>query len=333
MRLGAFRTLLETSVIESERLEPRRSLQVVVMGISLGMSLVMLLGKSYAWWISGSAAIMSDAAESVIHGFATGFAAYSLWYSQRPADPTHTYGHGKMAYFSAGFEGALIFSASLVIIGTAVRSLIVGVELQQLGVGLLITALLCGVNLMLGLSLVLVGRKERVLVLVSNGQHVLSDMWTSLAVVAGVGVVLLTGLTWLDPVVAILAGANIGWMGIRLMRKSVGGLLDEADPEALATAIALLERARAADEIKGFHQLRLRPSDNLIWIELHIQVPGKMSVTDSHARVTAIEERLRGEFPGREVHITSHVEPDPHVVAHPEGHPGIHDPFADQIDR
>jgi cation diffusion facilitator family transporter len=318
-------------VSEVKPKEARPLLQALVMGISLGMSLIMLAGKSYAWWVSGSAAIMSDAAESVIHGFATGFAAYSLWYSQRPADPTHTYGHGKMAYFSAGFEGALIFSASLVIIGTSVRELILGVELQQLGLGLIITGALCGINLLLGLSLVFVGRKERVLILVSNGQHVLSDMWTSLAVVGGVGVVLVTGLNWLDPVVAILAGANIGWMGIRLMRRSVGGLLDEADPKALATAITLLDGAREAGEIKGYHQLRLRPSDNLIWIEVHMQVPGKMSVTESHARVTAIEERLRREFPGREVHITSHVEPDPHSVAHPEGHPGIHDPFADQI--
>lgn len=309
----------------------RKSLQATVMAVSLGMSAVMLAGKSYAWWVSGSAAIMSDAAESVIHGFATGFAAYSLWYSQRPADPTHTYGHGKMAYFSAGFEGALIFTASLVIIGSSLRELMVGVELQDLGLGLIITAVLCFINLLLGLTLVAVGRREKVLILVSNGQHVLSDMWTSLAVVGGVGVVWLTGLFWLDPVVAILAGANIGWMGIRLMRKSVGGLLDEADPQALATAMALLDAARDAGEIRGYHQLRLRPSDNLIWIELHMQMPGSMTVTESHAHVTGVEERLRAEFPGREVHITSHVEPDPHSVAHPEGHPGIHDPFEDRI--
>lgn len=306
--------------------DPRSARLVpVVMGISLAASALMLGGKFAAYWVSGSAAILSDAAESLIHGVATGFAAYSLWYSRRPADATHTYGHGKIAYFSAGFEGALIFGASVVIIATAVWQLIHGVELHDLGLGILITGFLALVNLALGLSLVLVGRRQHVLILVANGKHVLSDMWTSLGVVIGVTIVWATGIVWLDPVVAMLVGANIGWTGIQLMRKSVAGLLDEADPSVVRGVLACLDEAQSGGEITGYHQLRLRHSDAVLWIEVHMMVCSEMTIAEGHARVTAIEERLRKRFAPSPLHITTHIEPDDHHEAHPHGHAGVND--------
>ena len=154
----------------------------------------MLAGKWTAYAITGSTAILADAAESIVHLAATSFAALSLWYSTRPADADHPYGHGKIAFFSAGFEGALILVASLAILWTAILSFVTGPQLANLGVGVVITAALGLINLGLGLLLIHVGKKHNALVLIANGQHVLSDMWTSLGVAGGVLLVWWTGV-------------------------------------------------------------------------------------------------------------------------------------------
>lgn len=195
------------------------------MSASLAVAVVMLVGKLTAYALTGSAAIFSDALESVIHLVATAIAGFSLWYAAQPPDPNHPYGHGKIAYFSSGLEGALILLAAVAIGYEAIQALVEGPSLENLGVGLAITAALGLVNLVLGLSLIRVGRRTNALVLVANGHHVLTDMWTSLGVLVGVGLVLVTGLEWLDPVVAILVGANILWTSVRLMREAYGGLM------------------------------------------------------------------------------------------------------------
>ncbi len=142
-----------------------------VMMASLAIAFLMLGGKTYAWLITGSAAILSDALESVVHLFATGFAAFSLWYSTRPADEEHPYGHGKVAYFSSGFEGALISIAAVSIMYTAIADIIRGPDVEQVGAGLLITGGLALVNLVLGWSLVYTGKKHNSIVLRANGYH------------------------------------------------------------------------------------------------------------------------------------------------------------------
>jgi len=179
-------------------------LSKIAMTSSLVVAVFMLVGKCTAYSITGSAAILSDAAESVIHIIATSLAGFSLWYSMRPADANHPYGHGKIAYFSAGFEGALILVASFAVIGVGIDGLIRGVELRRLDVGLGITAALALVNLGLGFFLVRTGKKTNQLILIANGKHVLTDMWTSAGVVLGVGLVYLTGITWLDPLMAVI---------------------------------------------------------------------------------------------------------------------------------
>lgn len=303
------------------------TLQITAMGLSLAVAVLMLVGKLTAYYISGSTAILSDAAESVIHLFATGIAAFSLWYSRQPSDPNHPYGHGKIAYFSAGFEGALILTAACYIIYASIQDLIVGPELRNLGMGLAITAALAAVNLALGAFLVMVGNTHNAFVLVANGKHVLTDMWTSAAVVAGVGLVLLTGIVWLDPVVALLAGLNILASAVRLMRKSFAGLLDEADPKSTQQILECLQRATSEGLLSGFHQLRHRNADDIVWIEVHMLVPNKLSVQEAHSRVTTVEDRIDALFPKHTVHVTSHIEPQAHHRAHPEGHPLLNDPF------
>ena len=290
------------------------------MAASLGVAVIMLVGKLAAYFITGSTAILSDALESVIHLFATGIAAVSLWYAAQPPDPNHPYGHGKIAYFSSAFEGILIAVAALGIIAASVQALVAGPELQQLGVGLVITAVLAAVNAVLGVSLIRVGKKHNALVLVANGRHVLTDMWTSLGVLVGIGLVWWTGLEWLDPVVALLVGANIIWTALRLLVQSYEGLMEKVDAEETVGIVERLNAAQAEGRLSGWHQLRHRRVNDQVWIEVHLLFPPDLSLTDAHARATAIETEIDVLFPKDDVLVTSHLEPDTHE------HPDVNDP-------
>ena len=297
------------------------------MGLSLGVSVLMLVGKLAATVLTGSTAILSDAAESVIHLFATGFAGFSLWYAATPPDPDHPYGHGKIAYFASAVEGTLILIAALIIAGMAVRDFIAGPDLRQLDTGLFLLGGLTAVNLGLGWYLVRTGRRTNSLVLVSNGQHVLTDMWTSLGVIAGVGLVWATGVTWFDPAVGLLVAANILWTASRLLRRSVYGLMDEADPDATLALLDELTEAKADGTIAEYHQVRHRRSGDQVWVEYHLMFPGDMSIREAHARSHEVEDRVDALFPDDEVHVTAHLEPRRHDEAHPEGHREPIDPL------
>ena len=303
------------------------NIKTVVMGASLVASVVMLVGKLGAYYITGSSAILSDAAESVIHGIATGIAAFSMWYTQQPASKKHPYGFGKLAYFSAGFEGALILSAALVIYYESVRMLIQGPDLKQLDWGLLITGGLAAINLVLGLSLVYVGKTHNDIILVANGKHVLTDMWTSALVVIGVLIVWLTDILWLDPVTAIFAASNIVFSAVGLMRRAFMGLLDEADPEHSDAMLKVLGEAKKEGTIADFHQLRLRHSHQSVWVEVHMLMPGNVPVACAHEAVTIVEKRMEEVLPAFQVHVTTHIEPAAHDSAHPGGHAGPAAPY------
>jgi cation diffusion facilitator family transporter len=285
------------------------------MGASLGVSLLMLVGKMAAAALTGSTAIFSDAAESVVHLAATAFATFSLWYAATPPDAGHPYGHGKIAYFAAAVEGTLIFAAAVGILVAAVRDVLAGPTVEALGLGLALIGGLTLVNLALGLLLVRVGRRTNSLVLVSNGQHVLTDMWTSLGVVAGVGLVWLTGWAWLDPAVALLVAANIVWTASALLKRALDGLMDRADPEATQALLDELGAARAEGLIADFHQVRHRRINDEVWIDYHLLFPGDLPLTEAHARSHAVEDRLDALFSADAVHVTAHLEP----LAHPHG--------------
>ena len=301
--------------------------KTAAMAASLAVTALMLVGKTAAWHVTGSAAILSDAMESVVHVLATGVAALSLWYGQQAPDRRHPYGHGKIAYFSAGFEGALIGVAALGIFYAALHELYAGPQISRIGVGLLVTAALAAVNGVLGLSLVRVGRRHHSAVLVANGLHVLTDMWTSLGVVIGVGLVWVTGWLWVDPVVAMLAGANILYTAASLLRGAFNGLLDQASPEASELLVGRLQAAVDRGEVDGFHQLRHREADNVRWIEVHVLAPGDLSLETAHGRVTRLEDDLRALFPQGQTYITTHLEPTHAHGDHPDGHEAPEDPL------
>jgi cation diffusion facilitator family transporter len=276
----------------------------------------MLGGKMTAYLITGSAAIFSDAMESVIHLLATGFAAFSLWYSIRPPDQDHPYGHGKIAYFSSGFEGGLIMIAAITIIYAAVMDLVRGPQLEQLNIGLLITFGLSVVNLVLGVSLVRIGKRSNSLVLVSNGQHVLTDMWTSVGVILGLFAVWLTDLIWLDPVVAILVALNILKTAGGLIKQSVSGLMEYANPEETKNLKSVLDNAIENGTISGYHQLRHRRIDSQVWVEYHLLFPEDLSVHDAHSKSHDVEDAVHEVFARDEVVVTAHLEPEQHDDAH-----------------
>lgn len=294
------------------------------MCLSLGAAVLMLVGKLGAAYITRSSAILSDATESLIHIVATGIAAYSLWFSARPADRGHPYGHGKFAYVSAGFEGGLILAAAVSILYLGVKELITGPELRSLGIGLVIIAMLALVNLLLGLFLLNVGKRQNSLVLVANGQHVLTDVWTSGAIVLGVALVYVTGISWLDPLAAIIAGLNILWTASQLLKQFFEGILEQADPEDTRRVMTCLQEAVAEGLLSAFHQLRHRRIGDEFWIELHAMFPGDLTLTEAHERVSVLEERLRELFPKDRVFVNSHLEPADHAHerAHPDGHAG-----------
>ena len=303
------------------------------MAASMAVSFVMLVGKIVAASLTGSAAIFSDAAESVVHLFATGFASFSLWYAATPPDQNHPYGHGKVAYFASAVDGVLILVAAIGIVWTAVTDLVTGTELYRLDIGIYLLVALTGINLLLGWYLVRTGRRTNSIVLVSNGQHVLTDMWTSLGVVAGVGLVWLTGIRWLDPVVAILVAINIVWTASGLIRRSIYGLMDKADQEATERILDVLARARDAGVITDFHQVRHRRTGDEVWVEYHLMFPGKMTIDAAHEASHRVEDEIDELFPAHDVHVTAHMEPVRHDDAHPDHHFEPADPLREAFQR
>lgn len=286
--------------------------------LSLAIGVMMLAGKWYAFVMTGSAAIFSDAAESVVHIVAVAFAAFSLWLSFQPADKSHPYGHDKISFFSAGIEGGLIIIAALFIIYESILKLITGVVLQNLDIG---TAVIFGasvINLGLGGFLVWRGKRTDSLILIANGKHVLTDSWTSFGVVAGLIITQLTGWLPFDPIVALLVAVNILWEGGKLVRQSVGGLMDEANPELEKRIHAILQEETVKRNLH-YHELRYRNSGNSVWIEFHLLFPKGTMLEDAHSISTQIESVLTQSL-DHTSHIVTHLEPiDDHDALHPAG--------------
>jgi len=289
------------------------------MWLSLAAGLLMLAGKWVAYLMTGSAAIFSDAAESVVHVAAVGFAAYSLAISTRPANQQFPYGYEKISYVSAGFEGALIILAAAVIIYQAVHRWLQGLAFAHLGAGTVLIAGASVFNAALGFYLISQGKKNHSLILEANGQQVLTDSWTSFGVVGGLVMVLVTGWKPFDPLIAIVTAFNIVWTGRGLIRKSLSGLLDEADPEQSVAIRLLLDRLTQEHGI-GYHGVRFRGTGMSLWIELHLLFPGETPLAEAHAIATNLEEKQKASLP-LPAEIITHLESaEDHARVHPDAH-------------
>ncbi len=261
------------------------------MALSVAAGFFLLVLKAVAWKWTGSTAILSDLGESVAHMVAVCFAAYSLWLTLQPADSNHPYGHAKISFFSAGFEGAMIIVAALYILYEAVGAAVHGPELSNLGIGLALTTTGVLLNGSLGWYLVHSGKKRGSIILEANGHHVLTDCWTSLGVLLALALVRFTGWTYWDPIFAAAAALNILLTGVRLIRRSISGLMDAADPEVNR----LIEDLVGIETHKHgitHHNLRHRNIGDAHLVELHLCFPDNTLLRDAHRVATEIEDAL-----------------------------------------
>ncbi len=268
---------------------------------------VMTIGlKAAAYFLTDSVGLLSDALESLVNFVAAVTAYLSLLYAAKPVDRSHTYGHEKIEFFSSGLEGVLIFVAALGIAYYAVRRLVWPTPLEPLGLGLLLACGAALINGAVGLLLVRVGRRHRSIVLEADGRHLLTDVWTSAAVLAGLGLVWLTGRQVLDPLVALAVAANILWTGFDLIKRSFNGLMDHALPGAEQAKVRAAVEAHLGPHM-AYHALRTRQAGARRFVDFHLLVPGRMTVQQAHALTGEIEAAVGAALEG--VEVTVHVEP------------------------
>jgi len=274
--------------------------------LSIAAAVATISLKAAAWLLTGSVGLLSDAAESVVNLVAAVVALLAMHWAAKPADHDHAYGHAKAEYFSAGVEGALIFVAALGIAGMAVTRLLDPAPIDDVGAGLAVSACASVINLAVGLLLVRAGRAHRSITLEADGRHLMTDVLTSVGVIAGVAAVAITGWERLDPIIALLVAANIVLTGLGLVRRSVGGLMDRAlgddELETIRDALAPFER-----EGIQFHALRTRQAGRRAFVSTHVLVPRDWSVQHGHDEVERIEAALRGALPYASVF--THLEP------------------------
>jgi cation diffusion facilitator family transporter len=274
--------------------------------LAVAAALVTVALKIIAWRLTGSAGLLSDAFESLVNLAAAVLAVVVLTWSVKPPDDEHTYGHAKAEYVSAGVEGAMIIVAAGSIAWVAVDRLISPTAIEDVGIGLAVSAGASVINLVVGLVLLRAGRRERSVTLEADGRHLLTDVWTSAGVIVGVAAVALTGWERLDPIVALAVALNIVVTGVGLVRRSTGGLMDRALPDDQLAAIT-----KVLDEFGGppvrFHALRTRQAGRLSFLSVHVLVPGDWSVQRGHDLSERIEAALRDAVPG--LVVFTHLEP------------------------
>ena len=275
--------------------------------LSLAVAVVLLAIKFWAFAVTGSQAIFSDALESIVNVLAAALAFAVLRYADRTADRDHPFGHGKLEYFSAAFEGGLIAFAAIVIVWQATLKLLRGADVQELDFGLLLTVVAGLGNGALGLFLVRYGRTHRSAAIEADGHHVMSDFWTSVGVVVGLLGVRFTGQAWLDPITAAVMALWLLVTGWRLVRRAAGGLLDEEDPKLLAALVDVL-RPRVKNGVIRVHNLRAIRSGRFHHISAHLIVPEFWSVERAHDKAHELAADVLREV-GGEGAIDFHTEP------------------------
>jgi cation diffusion facilitator family transporter len=269
---------------------------------------VLLLAAKYqAYLLTGSTAILSDALESIVNVVAAVFGLGGIIFAGRPADRNHPYGHGKIEFFSAAFEGGLIAFAAVLIVYEVILSLVRGPALRALDIGVSIVLGAGFVNLLLGWYLIRTGRKYESLTLVADGRHVLSDFYTSAGIVIGLLLVRFTGLAWLDPVAAAVVALNLLWTGFRLVRVAAGGLLDEEDPALLDRLLKVLQ-PHLGEGVIRIHHLRAIRAGRFHHVDAHLVVPEFWTVERSHDLAEDLGERVMKEL-GAEGEMTLHTDP------------------------
>lgn len=281
--------------------------------MSLVTGLVLLAVKFVAYYLTGSTAVFADALEGIVNVSASVVAAYALIYAHEPADSEHPYGHGKIEFFAAGFEGGMILLAGLVTLAKAIEALVRSSSLRhnELGTGVLLMLLAVGLNSAVGVSLIRTGKKVSSLTLEADGWHLIGDAVTSAVALAALVLIGFTHVRWVDPAAALLVSMYIGWTGIGLVRRSAAGLLDMQDSADQAMLERILEshlgETGLEPRICSYHKLRHRHSGRYHWVDFHIMVPAEWDVDHGHRVASKIEYEIEQAI--GEGNATAHVEP------------------------
>ncbi|MGN6511061.1 MAG: cation diffusion facilitator family transporter [Chitinophaga sp.] len=286
----------------------RKELRIIM--LSLGISLLLTVVKFAAYFFTHSVAILSDALESIINVVAGGFACYSIYLTGRPKDENHPYGHGKVEFFSIGFEGAMIFIAGMLILFKAGQYFIQPHALEKIGQGIWLISGTAVANLLMGLYLVRGGRRLKSITLSGNGQLLLTDAYSSAALIAALLVIHFTGLRWLDPAVSVVIALLILRKGYQLMRQSISGLMDETDMKVVDRLIDILNRHRHEHpNWIDVHNMRVQQYGNNYHIDCHVTLPYYLKLTEVHEEIKAMEDLVDKELEGHEVEFFIHTDP------------------------
>ena len=281
------------------------NIRLQIMVVAVGV--LLLLSKFVAFFLTNSNAILTDALESIINVVAGGFSLYSLILSARPRDENHPYGHGKIEFIAATLEGSLIIVAGGIIIIKSIYNLFEPVPLEKLDIGILLIAISGVINYAVGLSTSRKGRKSKSMVLEAGGRHLMSDAYSTAGILVGLVLIYLTGMVWLDSLVAILFGGIICVTGMRILRASVAGIMDEADYALLKEIVKVLNENRRENWI-DIHNLRVIKYGSTLHIDCHLTVPWYLNVLEAHDEVEAVGKVIREKIdPSIELFI--HTDP------------------------
>lgn len=275
--------------------------------ISLVVSVALLTLKLFAYKLTGSTSVLSDALESIVNVVAAALALWVLHYVTQPADREHPYGHGKMEYFSAAFEGGLIFFAALLVFVEGIKGLLSPRVPRELEMGLLVVGIAAIFNLILGLYLRQIGKKNNSSALKASSAHVLSDVWTTVGVLIGLALVKLSGWLWVDPFVTLLIALQLGWTGANIVRKAAGSLLDEQDEKLMVEFCKTLNKCRTEGLI-NVHNLRMIQSGSFQHIDAHIVIPEFWDISKGHEETHEFEKKLIQTYPF-DGEIAFHIDP------------------------
>jgi len=297
--------------------------------LSIAAALTTIALKSYAYWLTGSVGLLSDALESLINLVAAIIVLIALSVASRPPDAKHAYGHEKIEYFSSGAEGVMILLAALGIISAAWERLLHPMPLRQLDVGIAIAVFASLINLIVARILIGVGRVRQSITLEADGKHLMTDVWTTLGILIGIGAIVvvnrldadlllasrlgLAGWEILDPVIAIAVALHIVWAGLHLISRTVAGLMDAALPSEEVEEIEAILNGFACSDHVAFHALRTRFAGSRRFMSVHVLVPGQWTVQQGHDLLERIERQIADRFEG--IDIDTHLEPIEDMVS------------------
>ena len=295
--------------------------------------IILFVIKVIAWYITNSVAILTDALEGIVNVVSAIFGLYSLWLASKPRDTNHPYGHGKVEFLSAAVEGTLIGVAGGMIIWEAIHRLFVQEPVTRLDMGLILVAIAGGINFLVGFIAARVGKQNHSIALESSGRHLLSDAYSTGGLVVGLLLLLITGVAWIDAVIAMIFGAIILVTGYRILRRSIAGIMDEADEQLLVQLIDHLNRSRREAWI-DIHNLRIIKYGSILHIDCHLTVPWYFHVQQAHQEVDGLEQTVKEEF-GDRVELFVHTDgcrPSACRLCHLADCPKRQFPFEQRVD-